>query len=90
MWGKGKKILSSPFILVLLSVPFLVYMGVCPVFLLSKLPMGYLFFEFGKRFLFCYIFILVSPFCLKILIYQLGQFTLFIQLYSVAQTLSLL
>ena len=73
--GKGKKNTIESSHSRALIVPFLVYMGACPVFVLSKLPMEYLFFEFGKRFLFCYIFILVSPFCLKILIYQLGQFT---------------
>jgi hypothetical protein len=73
--GKGKKNTIESSHSRALSVPFLVYMGACPVFVLSILPMEYLFFESGKRFLFCYIFILVSPFCLKILIYHLGQFT---------------
>lgn len=80
VWGKGKKyyrVLSFS----CSKCSFSGLHGACPVFVLSKLPMEYLFFEFGKRFLFCYIFILVSPFCLKILIYQLGQFTVHV-IYS--------
>jgi hypothetical protein len=64
--GKGKKNTIESSHSRAPSVPFLVYMGACPVFVLSKLPMEYLFFEFGKRFLCCHIYIYIYP-CFSLL-----------------------